>query len=72
MHKDIDFKGNKEQKGIKVIGAGLPRTGTLSLKSALTQLYSGKCYHMTEVFSGDQEDISVWLKAATGKMKPDD
>ena len=26
---------------IKVIGAGLPRTGTLSLKTALTQLYGG-------------------------------
>jgi hypothetical protein len=25
----------------KVIGAGLPRTGTLSLKTALTQLYGG-------------------------------
>ena len=27
---------------IKVIGAGLPRTGTLSLKTALTQLYGGE------------------------------
>ena len=30
---------------IKVIGAGLPRTGTLSLKTALTQLYGGSVFH---------------------------
>jgi len=58
--------------GIKVIGAGLPRTGTLSLKTALTQLYSGKCYHMMDVFAGDQEDVEVWIKAARGQMKPQD
>jgi len=59
-------------EGIKVIGAGLPRTGTLSLKTALTQLYSGKCYHMMDVFAGDQEDVDVWVKAAKGEMKQED
>merc|ERR1712130_598936 len=48
---------------IKVIGAGLPRTGTLSLKTALTQLYGGKCYHMMNVFSGKQEDVDIWIRA---------
>lgn len=46
-----------------MIGAGLPRTGTLSLKAALTQLYHGKCYHMMDVAAGDQEDVNAWLKA---------
>ena len=58
--------------GVKVIGAGLPRTGTLSLKTALAQLYSGKCYHMMDVLEGDQEDVDVWVKAAKGEMKPED
>ena len=33
-----------------VIGAGLPRTGTLSMKAALEELGLGACYHMEEVF----------------------
>ena len=36
--------------GLKVIGAGLGRTGTASLKVALEQLGFGPCYHMGEVF----------------------
>jgi Sulfotransferase domain len=35
--------------GLKVIGTGLGRTGTSSLKLALERLYGAKCYHMTEV-----------------------
>jgi hypothetical protein len=31
---------------LKVIGAGLGRTGTLSLKAALEQLGFAACYHM--------------------------
>jgi hypothetical protein len=36
---------------LKVIGAGLPRTGTLSMKAALEALGYGRCYHMEEVFA---------------------
>lgn len=36
---------------LKVVGAGLGRTGTLSLKLALEQLLGAPCYHMAEVFS---------------------
>jgi hypothetical protein len=35
---------------LKVIGAGLPRTGTLSMKAALEALGFGRCYHMEEIF----------------------
>jgi hypothetical protein len=35
--------------GLRVVGAGLPRTGTSSLKAALSALLGGRCYHMTEV-----------------------
>jgi Sulfotransferase domain len=34
--------------GLKVIGAGLPRTGTMSMQAALNQL-GFRCYHMQEV-----------------------
>jgi hypothetical protein len=34
---------------LRVIGAGLGRTGTNSLKLALERLLGGPCYHMLEV-----------------------
>lgn len=36
--------------GLKIIGAGFGRTGTLSTKHALEELGFGPCYHMTELF----------------------
>lgn len=48
---------------LKVIGAGLGRTGTLSLKAALEQLGFGPCHHMVEVFA-HPEQRKFWLKAA--------
>lgn len=35
--------------GLKVIGSGFGRTGTMSAKLALEQLGFGPCHHMTEV-----------------------
>ncbi|HMQ70510.1 MAG TPA: sulfotransferase [Ignavibacteria bacterium] len=35
---------------LKIIGSGLGRTGTFSLKLALEILGFGNCYHMTELF----------------------
>jgi hypothetical protein len=51
---------------IKVIGAGLGRTGTLSLKLALEELGFGRCYHMTEVLA-HREDARIWDAAARGE-----
>ena len=39
---------------LTISGAGLPRTGTLSLKMALTKLYSANCSHFYDVFAGEQ------------------
>lgn len=50
---------------IKVVGAGLGRTGTHSLKNALEQLLGGRCYHMIEVF-GLPEHAPLWTEAARG------
>ena len=50
---------------LKIIGAGMGRTGTASLKVALEALGIGRCYHMTEVLKnpGFTKD---WINAAEG------
>jgi len=53
-----------------VIGAALPRTGTGSLSAALEQLYKRRCYHMTTVTAGNQEDIDIWTGAFDTGNKP--
>jgi len=51
---------------LQVVGSGLGRTGTLSLKHALEQLGFGPCHHMVEVF-GHPESMPWWVAAAEGK-----
>jgi Sulfotransferase domain len=51
---------------LRVIGAGLGRTGTNSLKLALEQLLGGRCYHMFEAIQRDA-DTPVWLAAVRGE-----
>jgi sulfotransferase family protein len=46
---------------LEVIGAGLGRTGTLSLKAALEQIGYGPCYHMIEVLTAP-ERARHWLE----------
>ncbi len=50
---------------LRLVGAGLPRTGTTSLKAALEQLLGGRCYHMVEVFARP-DDVPVWQEAVDG------
>jgi hypothetical protein len=50
---------------LKVIGAGLGRTGTLSMKLALEMLGLGPCYHMVEVFKNPPH-ANLWSAAADG------
>jgi hypothetical protein len=50
---------------LQVIGAGLGRTGTNSLKLALEQLLGGPCYHMFELFQRP-EDVPAWQAAVDG------
>lgn len=52
---------------IRVVGAGLYRTGTKSLKSALETLLGGASYHMAEVFL-HPDHIPIWHDAALGNM----
>lgn len=46
---------------LKVIGAGLGRTGTLSLKLALEHLGFGPCYHMLEIMSDPEKRLPQWI-----------
>ena len=51
---------------LQVIGAGLPRTGTHSLKLALELLLNARCYHMMEVFD-NLDHVPVWREALDGE-----
>lgn len=51
---------------LQVIGAGLPRTGTNSLKHALEQLVGEPCYHMWELLA-HQDHAPVWTAAGQGE-----
>jgi hypothetical protein len=51
---------------LKVVGAGVGRTGTHSLKIALEQLLGGTCHHMIEVLA-HPEEVPVWTDAIDGK-----
>ena len=55
---------------LKVVGAGLGRTGTASLKVALEELGVGPCYHMGEVMRNPHH-IDHWIDAADGKPEWD-
>ena len=51
---------------LRVIGSGLGRTGTLSLKLALEELGFGPCHHMREVL-GHPESVPLWNDAFEGR-----
>lgn len=51
---------------LKIIGTGMGRTGTHSLKLALEELGFSKCYHMEELVN-HPSDITYWEDAYAGK-----
>lgn len=51
---------------IQLVGAGLGRTGTMSLKLALERLLGGTCHHMMEAF-GRPDEVPVWHAAMRGE-----
>lgn len=51
---------------LKVVGAGVGRTGTHSLKMALEQLLGGPCHHMVEVLARP-ENMPAWMDAVEGR-----
>jgi Sulfotransferase domain len=59
----------KRSEQMKIIGAGLPRTGTLSQKIALEMLGFAPCYHMVNVLS-DLDETARWRGALDGDLSP--
>jgi len=56
---------------MKLIGAGLPRTATLSQKIALEMLGMGPCYHMVDVL-GNLDRAAQWRQALDGPARWDE
>lgn len=52
---------------LEVIGTGVGRTGTYSLKLALTELDCGPCHHMEEVLVHLPAQLPLWQAALQGK-----
>lgn len=57
--KAITAEGNMD--GLLVIGAGLSRTGTRSLKKALEILYGKRCYHASEMIAKHKDHFNIWF-----------
>jgi len=55
---------------LKVVGTGLGRTGTMSMKLALEQLGFGPCHHMVEVFARP-DSVPLWIAAGKGQPEWD-
>jgi hypothetical protein len=52
---------------MQVIGVGVGRTGTYSLKLAIEQLNLGPCHHMEEVLLNPAEQVPLWTAAVAGR-----
>jgi len=51
---------------MNVIGLGVGRTGTYSLKLAINQLGLGPCHHMEEVLLDMPRHVPMWVAATNG------
>jgi hypothetical protein len=51
---------------LEIVGSGLGRTSTYSMKLALERLGFGPCHHMIEVFS-HPESVPLWIAAGEGR-----
>ena len=66
--QEAQYNSNPSKEGFVVIGAGLPRTGTNSLRIALSHLLNGPVHHMYYVIEHGQEQVSFWNDALDGKV----
>ncbi|CAH8865343.1 unnamed protein product [Trichobilharzia szidati] len=58
----MDRERDEEETSLIVIGAGLGRTGTNSLKIALELLYKKPCYHLKEIYLHRHSHIAKWME----------
>ncbi|MBT8066931.1 MAG: hypothetical protein KJO09_06790 [Gammaproteobacteria bacterium] len=52
---------------MRIIGTGVGRTGTYSLKLAINQLQLGPCHHMDEVLHNMPTQVPLWSSAVAGE-----
>lgn len=50
-----------------MVGPGLGRTGTYSLKLALERLLGGRCHHMAEVLADPERHLALWGPVLRGE-----
>jgi len=62
----MPYRPNDQGVQMQVIGAGLPRTGTLSQKLALEQLGLGPAYHWVNLIT-DLDAVELWHRALDGE-----
>ena len=55
---------------VELIGAGLPRTGTLTQKEALEKLGLSPCYHWIDVLADLDGQVPKWDGAIDGSVQP--
>jgi len=55
---------------IELIGAGLPRTGTLTQKEALEILGLTPCFHWVDILADLDEQVPLWDGAIGGSVEP--
>jgi sulfotransferase family protein len=55
---------------VELIGAGLPRTGTLTQKQALELLGMGPCFHWIDVLADLDVQVPLWDGALDGRVQP--
>ena len=56
---------------VNIIGVGVGRTGTYSLRLAINQLGYGPCHHMEEVMKNLDVQVPLWSEAVKGNMNWD-
>ncbi len=61
------ISGGGRSMSLKVIGAGVGRTGTMSLRLAIDQLGLGPCYHMEVVLQNMPTQVPLWVAALKGR-----
>ncbi|VDP70682.1 unnamed protein product [Echinostoma caproni] len=62
MFSNVPEEKEDAHAPLLVIGAGVGRTGTMTLKTALEILYQKPCYHMTEIVYKHLDHVKLWTK----------
>ncbi|KAI4263814.1 MAG: hypothetical protein L6R42_001050 [Xanthoria sp. 1 TBL-2021] len=69
QHKSAQLTESDAGDTLQVIGAGLPRTGTSSLKAALEFLGFDPCHHMVECFNKPEHSV-LFTNLINAKTNP--